>query len=80
MEGDTSSHFWGEVLPSKHGKIAFHSSKVVFLAPYRVSSQPYLIKSVNLKQDDSAEAPYQPVKGSFLGLLPPKLDASEQIM
>ncbi|KAJ6323840.1 hypothetical protein OIU76_011188 [Salix suchowensis] len=32
----------------------------------------------SLFEDDSAEAPYQPVKGSFLGLLPPKLDASEQ--
>ncbi|KAJ6719411.1 SERINE/THREONINE-PROTEIN KINASE [Salix purpurea] len=32
----------------------------------------------SLEEDDSAEAPYQPVKGSFLGLLPPKLDASEQ--
>lgn len=32
----------------------------------------------SLFEDESVEAPNQPVKGSFLSLLPPKLDASEQ--
>ncbi|KAJ6890450.1 hypothetical protein NC651_024070 [Populus alba x Populus x berolinensis] len=32
----------------------------------------------SLFEDESAEAPNQPVKGSFLSLLPPKPDASEQ--
>ncbi|KAL9353013.1 hypothetical protein Peur_055693 [Populus x canadensis] len=32
----------------------------------------------SLFEDEPAEAPNQPVKGSFLSLLPPKLDASEQ--
>ncbi|KAJ6908856.1 hypothetical protein NC652_019959 [Populus alba x Populus x berolinensis] len=29
-------------------------------------------------EDEAAEAPSEPVKGSFLSLLPPKLDSSEQ--
>ncbi|KAL3582276.1 hypothetical protein D5086_016608 [Populus alba] len=36
------------------------------------------IKVTFLVKDEAAEAPSEPVKGSFLSLLPPKLDSSEQ--